>query len=586
MRKPMVGFAVLFSLLSIGRSVFGQTQGSWVNTGNMNAAREGAVLVTLSSGKAVVAGGTDGTNVLGATEIYDPATGAWTETGALLVAREYAAAVLLTSGKVLVVGGVDANRTVLASTELYDPKTGKWSQAAPLLVGRIAHSATVLKSGKVLVAGGCSTDPCGRYISDSELYDPVLNKWTETGGMLTARGAHTATLLHSGEVLAVGGSDGAALALCELYNPSTGKWQAAPNITQARSQHTATLLQSGKVLVTGGTVTRFPLSSAELYDAVTNGWTLTGTMTTGRYAHTATLLGDGTVLIAGGEGQAISCGKACTGYIPTARAEVYNETTGKFTVTASMSRARAYHSATLLGTGWALADGGSGTTSVCCIVLNSAEDFTPLTLKFSATSLNFGFRQVGVVSPPQTVTVTNASFHSATFSSIASTGDFTETNNCPISPTTLNAGQSCSITITFKPTTSGTRSGGVVLKDNSPGSPQQTITASGTGEPYAFAVTPTSLTFPTILPGTSSAMQVTVINDSTAQVGIASISVSPADGTFTQTNNCPATLLVGESCAVTVVFKPSDSVSYTAMLSVTDATNQTPTVDLAGAGLD
>jgi hypothetical protein len=489
---------------------------------------------------------------------------------------------------VLVVGGLDANRTVLASTELYDPTTGKWSKAAPLLVARIAHSATMLKNGKVLVAGGCTTNPCGRssYISDSELYDPVLNRWTKTGNMLTARGSHTATLLHSGEVLAVDGSDGSALSECELYNPSTGKWQAAPSALQSRLQHTATLLESGKVLITGGAVTRFPLNSAEVYDPVANRWTLTGGMTTPRYAHTATLLGDGTVLLAGGEGQAISCGRACTAFIPTAKSEIYNEATGKFSAAANLNRARAYHPATLLGNGWALVGGGLGTTTICCVTLNSAEDYTPLTLKFSATSLNFGFREVGTASSPETVTVTNASFHSATFASIARTGDFAETNNCPINPSTFKPGQSCSISVTFKPTANGTRNGGVILKDNSPGSPQQTITASGTGEPYAFAVTLTRLTFPTIVPGASSAMQVTVLNDSAARVSIASVALSPANGTFKQTNNCPAALLPGASCTVMVVFTPPDSGDYTATLLVTDGTKQTQTVELMGAGSD
>jgi len=586
MLKCLVRFAVVCSMLLMARPLLGQIPSGWANTGNMSATREFDVQVILQNGKALVAGGTDGTNVLASAEIYNPSTGVWTGTDAMVTAREYSAAVVLKNGKVLVVGGAGATHTALASAELYDPSTGKWSPAGTLSVARFAHSATLLQSGKVLVAGGCS-NTCSSYTGESELYDPVLNKWTATGSMLTARGYHTATLLHTGDVLAVGGTDGIALSTCELYNPSTGKWQSAPGITYGRIQHAATLLQSGKVLLTGGTSSRYPINSAELYDPSTNMWALTGNMTTGRYAHTATLLTDGTVLVAGGEGQAISCGKACTGYIPTAKSEIYNETTGKFTATTSLSRARAYHSTTLLGTGRALADGGTGTTNVCCVVLSSAELYTPLTLTFSPSSLNFGFRQVGLTSSPQNVTVANASSHSVTFTSIVSSGEFAQTNNCPITPSTLNAGQSCSISVTFKPTTTGTLNGGVILKDNAPASPQQTISATGTGEPYAFALNPSSLDFPSVIPGNSSPVKsVTVLNDGAAQVGIADIAVSPADGTFTQTNNCPPTLLPGQSCTVQIIFTPPDAGNYVAVLSVTDTAKNSQTVSLAGVGLD
>jgi hypothetical protein len=234
-----------------------------------------------------------------------------------------------------------------------------------------------------------------------------------------------------------------------------------------------------------------------------------------------------------------------------------------------------------------LAEGGIGTTSVCCVVLSSSELYTPLTLTFSASSLNFGFRQVGLTSSPQTVTVTNASFHSATFTSIASSGDFAQTNNCPIAPSTLNAGQSSSISVTFKPTTTGTRNGGVTLNDNSPASPQQIISATGTSEPYDFAVTPSNLNFSSELPGTHSpAMGVTVMSDGAAQGSLASISISPADGTFTQTNNCPPTLQPGQSCTVQIVFTPPDAGGFSATLSVTDSAGNSQTVSLSGMGLD
>ena len=584
MKRFVVSFSLVCSLIGFAQALPAQVEGTFTNTGSMNVTREADVQVTLLNGKVLVAGGTDGTNVLASAEIYDPFKGVWTLTGSLATAREAFAGVVLKSGKVLVVGGLNAAST-LASAELFDPSTGKWSPAGALATARHGHTATLLESDKVLVAGGCNASPCS-FLTDSELYDPVTNNWTETGSLLTARESHTATLLGSGEVLVVGGTDGIALNSCELYNPATGKWASANSMSTARFAHAATLLKSGKVLVTGGTTNRFPISSAELYDPTFNTWALTASMLTGRYGHTSTLLGDATVLVAGGEGQSISCGKACTSYIPTVKAEIYNEAAGKFTATASLTRAQAYHTTTVLGTGKALADGGIGYTATCCVVLSTAELYTPLTFTFSATTLNFGFRQVDVPSPQQTVTVTDVSSHSVTFSSITHSGDYSETNNCPITPNTLNSGQSCGINVTFTPKATGTRNGSVTLKDNAPGSSPQIITATGTGEPYSFAVSPSSYTFPSILPGNSEMTNVTVLNDAATAVNLKPISISPADGVFTQTNNCPAMLMPGQSCTVQVTFMPPDSVAYNATLLVTDSSNQTQTTTLMGSGID
>ena len=106
--------------------------------------------------------------------------------------------------------------------------------------------------------------------------------------------------------------------------------------------------------------------------------------------------------------------------------------------------------------------GGLGYTATCCVVVNTAEYYTPLSLTFSHSSLNFGFLQVGLTSASQTVTVTNVSNHKVTFTRITHSGDFSESNNC-LPPGTLAIGQSCTLTVTFSPTVAGPRSGAVTL---------------------------------------------------------------------------------------------------------------------------
>ena len=232
-----------------------------------------------------------------------------------------------------------------------------------------------------------------------------------------------------------------------------------------------------------------------------------------------------------------------------------------------------------------MADGGIGTTSVCCVVLSTAEVYTPLTLTFSASSLNFGLLQIGLTSASQTVTVTNVSSHSATFTSIASSGDFSQSNTCPTT-TTLDPGQNCTITVTFSPTAAGARTGAVTLKDNCPGSPTQTITLNGTGESGALGFTPASLNLGNVPVGSSSTQSATVTNDRAAPVNITAISISPSGGTFTQTNNCPATLNVQQTCTFQIVFTPPDVFTYNSTLSITNSANGPANLPLSGTGLD
>jgi len=157
-------------------------------------------------------------------------------------------------------------------------------------------------------------------VSGSTTFTGTNAGFVSTGSPNVARYAHTATLLNNGMMLITGGADsgGIALSSAELYDPATGKFTPTGSMTTARAGHAATLLNNGMVLITGGT-SYFgsglgaidtlgdgnfyfldTLSSAELYDPSTGTFTVTGNMGESRFGHTATLLGNGQVLIAGG----------------------------------------------------------------------------------------------------------------------------------------------------------------------------------------------------------------------------------------------------------------------------------------------
>jgi hypothetical protein len=96
----------------------------------------------------------------------------------------------------------------------------------------------------------------------------------------------------------------------------------------------------------------------------------------------------------------------------------------------------------------------------------------------SSASLTFGTQFVQTTSAPQTITLTNSGNAALTVMSISASGDFAQTNTCGSS---VAAGGSCSINVTFAPTSAGQRSGTLSMTDNAANSPQ-TVSLTGTGQ--------------------------------------------------------------------------------------------------------
>jgi Abnormal spindle-like microcephaly-assoc'd, ASPM-SPD-2-Hydin len=203
------------------------------------------------------------------------------------------------------------------------------------------------------------------------------------------------------------------------------------------------------------------------------------------------------------------------------------------------------------------------------------------TASLSSSSMAFPDQKVGTTSSAKTSTLENTGvddLHSIAVSD--NTSQFSTSSNCP---STLGPGGTCTITVTFKPTSRGDKAGTVtVSSDASNGA--QTIALSGTGTSPGATVSPTSLTFSGRQVGTtSSAKSVTLTNSGNVALSISSTSAS---GDFDRTSQCGSSLAAGASCTISVKFSPTAAGTRTGTLKINDnAGTGTQTVNLSGTGL-
>jgi uncharacterized repeat protein (TIGR02543 family) len=425
-------------LLGIGcllaRPVNAQTPGDWSAAGTMSTVRGTPTAIVLQDGTVLVVGGASSP----VADLYNPVANSWTTVPSMSTARNSQAGTLLSDGRVLVAGGQDASGNTLASAEIYNPTTQTWTVTGSMTSPRYLHSASLLPNGQVLVAGGwastcCSSNgqPGAQYpLTSSELWNPSTGIWTATGSMANPHAAHTATVLNTGNVLVAGGQDygqGSILEVgitsaAELYEYATGAWTSAGNMTNARDDAAAVLLSNGTVLVAGGNSGGCcsGLSSAEIFDPTAMTWTAIQPMTTGRNGPAGSAILNATnVLISGG----YSC---CSDPTPTrSSTEYYNPATGTWTLTGSLTQARAYFTSVTLQDGTVLAVGGN---------FSSAERYYP-----DATNQTVTIQIANTGVSPVSYSITGAGCAPGTYTSYGNLAlNWTPGSSCQVTATAPN----------------------------------------------------------------------------------------------------------------------------------------------------
>jgi hypothetical protein len=235
----------------------------------------------------------------------------------------------------------------------------------------------------------------------------------------------------------------------------------------------------------------------------------------------------------------------------------------------------------------------TNTKGGCCYAGFVAK-IAPSTAGVSPRTLNFAALQVNSTSSAQAVTLTNTGNLALSVASITASGDFAQTDNCGSS---VAAGGSCAINVTFRPLVGGRLTGVLTITDNANGVAGSTQTVSLSGAGTAVSLSATSLNFGAQPEGSRSLMTVTLTNLGSTPLsisGLSVVSIAPFTplgtkaGDFTiQSGSCVAGGSVAGlgSCTINLAFKPATAGVRSATLVIADSDPSSPqTVNLTGTG--
>ena len=214
----------------------------------------------------------------------------------------------------------------------------------------------------------------------------------------------------------------------------------------------------------------------------------------------------------------------------------------------------------------------------------------------SPASLTFASTSVGLTSASQSVTITNSGAASLSLSSATLGGTHAGdwllpgTGSCAF-PGSLAPGASCTLTVSFKPTVAGTRSGTVSVAHNAAGSPSS-VPLSGTGSTTpqsTITVSSNNVAFGDVIVGTASTVStLTIGNSGNASLTLGALTFSgAAAGDFARSGgSCAATVAPGTSCTIGLTLTPAALGARSATLAIaSDAQNGIASVSVGGTGI-
>ena len=346
-------------------------------------------------------------DVLGAAEVYDPATGSFFALQDMITPRAFHTTTQLADGRILVVGGVTIIETddgpvveTVRPAEIFDPTTQVWTQVVGdggLQTGRAWHTATLRRiDGKVGVIGGRSIIRGeGEIVGTAEVFNPIGDRFESNPGggiidMQHPRADHAAVLVRGGsglgsDIVVIGGrdDDGPVARIERLRSLNSNTLfefdDDLPNMEQPRYGHTSLPIspEGGALIMSVGGFGEDGNGALalEIFDPITGAQGDAGVLGTGRvWAQAVELPNTQNVMVFGGLDNDDDV-------VPTAEVLIYNADTGRYAnreIVSLMNAPRFLHQASVLSNGLILLTGGAGPADGGDLEsLNRVEIFNP-----------------------------------------------------------------------------------------------------------------------------------------------------------------------------------------------------------------